>query len=133
VANDFRPLWEVFTETGATDWLTDDVKAQYREVWRAGLDGALNYYRASPLRPPTSDDQAVMEIRWPPETLTVGVPTLVVWAEGDTALLPGLLEGLEAFVPHMRVVRVPDATHWIVHERPALLAREIQKELERDA
>jgi pimeloyl-ACP methyl ester carboxylesterase len=138
VANDFRLLWAAFTEMGAIDsrhpgggWLTEDVKTQYREVWRAGVDSALNYYRASPLRPPTPEDQSVMEIRLPPEIVIINVPTLVVWAEADTALLPGLLIGLEAFVPRMRMVRVPDATHWIVHERPALLAAEIERELER--
>jgi pimeloyl-ACP methyl ester carboxylesterase len=26
----------------------------------------------------------------------------------------------------MRVMRVPDASHWIVHEQPALVAREIE-------
>ena len=135
-ANDFGRLWLSFTRMGATDarhpgggWLTDEVKARYREVWRAGLEGALNYYRASPLRPPTANDQAVMTIQIPSESVTVQVSTLVVWAEADAALLPGLLDGLEAFVPRMRVVRVPLATHWIVHERPELLVREIDREL----
>lgn len=139
VESDFRRLWAVFTRMGAADpqhpgggWLSDHVKAQYREVWRAGLEGALNYYRASPLRPPTPGDQAVFEARWSPASMTVKVPTLVVWAEADSALLPGLLDGLEAFVPHLRVVRVPGATHWIVHERPELLAREIEMVLDRD-
>ena len=53
------------------------------------------------------------------------MPTLVIWGEGDIALLPSLLDGLEAFVPNLRIVRVPGATHWIVHEQPALVAREI--------
>jgi pimeloyl-ACP methyl ester carboxylesterase len=52
---DFRRMWEFFSSMGAVDgphaWRTDAVKAQYREVWRAGLTGPLNYYRASPLRP----------------------------------------------------------------------------------
>ena len=33
-------------------WLTDAVRDHYRAVWRAGLPGGCNYYRASPLRPP---------------------------------------------------------------------------------
>jgi len=37
-----------------------------------------------------------------------------------------LLDGLEAFVPNMRLTRVPGATHWIVHEQPDLVAREIE-------
>ena len=58
------------------------------------------------------------------------VPTLVIWGEADVALLPALLDGLEAYVPRMRLVRVPGATHWIVHEQPALVAREIEAALQ---
>ena len=59
------------------------------------------------------------------------MPTLVIWAEDDIALPVALLDGLEAFVPDLRLVRVPGATHWIVHERPALVAAEIERELAR--
>lgn len=134
--DDFARLWPFFTNMGAADasapgggWLTEEVRDKYREVWRAGLRGGCNSYRASPLRPPTKSDTAVMSIRFAPEAVTVRVPTLVVWGEGDTALSVALLEGLEAFVPSMRLLRVTDATHWIVHERPELVAAEIEREL----
>jgi hypothetical protein len=39
-------------------WLTEAVREQYREVWSAGLRGGCNYYRASPLRPPTARDSS---------------------------------------------------------------------------
>ncbi|WP_029525981.1 alpha/beta fold hydrolase [Polaromonas glacialis] len=124
--DDFRRLWEFFSSMGAVDgphaWLTDAVKAQYREVWRAGLSGPLNYYRASPLRPPRPGpphhDPAAAAVMIAPEKLKVNVPTLVVWAMDDTALPPALLDGLEDFVPRMRLHRVEGATHWIVHEQP---------------
>jgi len=136
LVDDFARLWRMFERAGATDaerpggaWLTGAAKAQYRAVWSAGLEGPLNYYRASPLRPPTPDDQAVMALQLPAESVSVHVPTLVIWAEADEALLPSLLDGLDAYVPRMRLVRVPGATHWIVHERPQLLATEIEREL----
>ena len=125
--DDFARLWPFFRPAGATgaDWLTDAVKDQYRTVWRQGLTGALNYYRASPLRPPTADDASVMKLQFAPEFVTVRVPTLVIWAEADTALPTTLLDGLQAFVPIMTLVRIPDATHWVIHEQPARIAREI--------
>jgi len=136
--NDFARLWPSLTDMGAADashpgggWLTEAVKEQYRAVWRAGLTGALNYYRASPLRPPTAPDSPVMSLSFPPEFVTVNVPTHVIWAEADVALPPGLLDGLEAFVPQLTLTRVPDATHWIVHERPKLIASEIEAALAR--
>ena len=134
--NDFARLWPFFTNMGAADpahpgggWLTEAVRERYRAVWHAGLTGGCNYYRASPLRPPTGDDAALFKIEFPAELVTVKVPTLVVWAEEDIALPVGLLDGLEAWVPSLRVVRVPRATHWIVHERPQEVIAEIEREL----
>ncbi len=130
-ADDFKRLWRLFTGMGAAAWLTEDVRAQYRAVWQRGLRGPINYYRASPMAPPTADDASVMQLAFPPEFVTVKVPTLVLWGEQDKALLPGLLDGLEAFVPDLRLVRIPDATHWVVHEQPDLVAREIAAMLAR--
>jgi len=134
--NDFARLWPFFTNMGAADparpgggWLTEAVREQYREVWAAGLRGGCNYYRASPLRPPTAGDAIVMTIRFAPEAVTVRVPTLVIWAEDDIALPASLLDGLDAFVPRMRLVRLAGATHWVIHERPARIAAEIEREL----
>ena len=134
--NDFARLWPFFTNMGAADpgrpgggWLTDAVRQQYREVWTAGLRGGCNYYRATPLRPPTPADSRVMTIRFAPEAVTVRVPTLVIWAEDDIALPRSLLDGLDAFVPQMRLVRLPGATHWVIHEQPATVAAEIEREL----
>jgi epoxide hydrolase 4 len=132
--NDFARLWPFLTGWAGGDpnrigWLTEEVRAQYRAVWRAGLVGPCHYYAASPLRPPQGPDSPVMQIALPPEAVTVRLPTTVVWAEDDTALLPVLLDGLDAFVPQLRLVRVPGATHWIVHEQPARVAAEIDAAL----
>ena len=134
--NDFARMWPMLTNMGAADasregggWLTEAVRAQYRAVWSAGLTGGCNYYRASPLHPPTPEDSSVMEIVFEPDFVTVKVPTHVVWAEDDIALPASLLDGLEAFVPNLRLVRVPGATHWIVHERPTLIAAQIETSL----
>jgi pimeloyl-ACP methyl ester carboxylesterase len=120
-ADDYARLWRFFTQMGAS-WLDEPMRARYREVWRHGLTGALNYYRASPLRPPTTQDPAASKVSFEPAFVTVRVPTHVIWGEADIALPPVMLDGLEAFVPDLTVQRVPGATHWIVHEQPALIA-----------
>lgn len=134
--NDYARMWPMFERMGAADagrpgggWLTPALRDQYRAIWGAGLTGGCNYYRASPLRPPTAPDSPVMRIEFAPEFLTVRRPTLVIWAEEDLALPKSLVEGLEAFVPDLRLVRVPGATHWIIHERPELVAAEIDRHL----
>ncbi len=123
---DFARLWPFF---GGAAWLTETVREQYRAAWHnggRGLTGPLNYYRASPLRPPAGADDALHTLTLPDDAVTVRVPTTVLWGEGDQALLPGLLDGLERWVPDLRVQRVPAATHWIVHEQPALVAEVIR-------
>ncbi len=118
----YRRLWGFFTHWGGAPWLTEPLRQQYREVWDASLTGGLNYYRASPLRPPRPEDPAASKITLPREMLTVNLPTLVLWGMKDVALLPSLVEGLEEYVPDLTLERIDDASHWIVHEQPQLVA-----------
>lgn len=106
-------------------WLTPAVKAQYREVWQHGLQGGLNYYRASPLRPATATDPGACAVQIAPQALRIEVPTLVLWAQEDVALLPGLTEGLGLHVPNLKLVPIAQATHWLVHEQPQRVSAEI--------
>lgn len=102
-------------------WLDAPLKQQYLDLWSQGLTGPLNYYRASPMRPPTAGDAAVLGLSFAPELVTVKLPTLVIWGEEDRALPLNLLSGLRQFVPQLDERRVPGASHWIVHERPGLV------------
>lgn len=113
-------------------WMSEALRTQYRAVWTgdgsrpgAGLTGGLNYYRASPLRPPREGDAAADKVQLPPEAFTIHVPTLVLWAMQDSALLPGLLDGLERWVPQLQLERIDGATHWVVHEQPNRIAQHI--------
>lgn len=128
--DDFRRVWTFFLRMKAGPegfgWLTDEVKERYREVWRAGLTGACNLYRVTPLKPAIPGQSAPEIPVLPRERLTVDVPTLVLWALDDAALLPGLLQGLDDYVANLRIRKVEGATHWIVHERPAFVADEIE-------
>ena len=120
-------------------WMTDALRAQYRAVWTgdgsrpgAGLTGGLNYYRVSPLRPAREGDAAAAGVELPPEAFTVKLPTLVLWAMQDSALLPELLSGLQRWVPQMQLERIERATHWVVHDQPARVAASIQRFLGND-
>jgi pimeloyl-ACP methyl ester carboxylesterase len=107
------------------------------EAWRAelvaawsqpgALTGGLNYYRASPLYPATAGDPGAKKLQLEPKDFMARVPTLVLWGDRDTALLTGLLDGLGQCVPDLKLVRVADASHWIVHEKPELVCSEIEK------
>ncbi|MDO9166700.1 MAG: alpha/beta fold hydrolase [Rhodoferax sp.] len=128
--DDYRRLWEFLTNTFGSHpatWLTEEVKTQYRKVWNAGLTGGCNLYRASPLRPPRAQDPAAAAVDLPRHMLTVVLPTLVIWALDDIALPPALIEGLDAYVERLTVQTIPDATHWVVHEKPQLVAQFLQQ------
>jgi pimeloyl-ACP methyl ester carboxylesterase len=124
-ADGYRRLLDFFTHWGSAPWLTEDMKAKYRAVWDSSLTGGLNYYRASPLRPARAGDAAVAQLALPREMLTVDLPTLVLWGMQDPALLPELVEGLDEYVPQLILHRVADASHWIVHEQPQLVAQRL--------
>lgn len=129
-ADDYARLFAMFTMMKAGPdgfgWLTDEVKNRYREVWGMGLTGACNLYRVTPMKPPLPGRSVDDIPTLPRERLTVTSPTLVLWALDDAALLPGLLEGLEDYVPKLEVRKVPNATHWIIHEQPQFVAQEIE-------
>ncbi len=132
VEDDHRRLWALFegmgATTGARAWLTEDLREHYRAVWRLGLHGPCAYYAASPLKPPGPGDAPLTV----PEALQrTPVPTQLLWGLGDTALLPGLLEGIEAHVPNLELHRLAEATHWIVHEQPQRVAALIEAFLAR--
>ena len=39
--------------------------------------------------------------------------------------MKALIDGLAAFVPKMKLVRLPGASHWVIHEQPVRVAAEI--------
>lgn len=104
-------------------WFTAELREKYHACWARGLTGGVNYYRASPLHPPTEDNPGPLKLDLKPGDFRVTVPTLVIWGENDMALPKSLAEGLETVVPDLRLERVPDGTHWVIHEQPALVNR----------
>ena len=133
--DNFKYLQEAFTG-GQSGWIPDDAMLKrYISAWSQpdALTGGLNYYRISPLHPPTSDEESAVikqVAEAPREMFTVKVPTLVIWGEMDAALLPGNLDGLDRYVDHLRVERIPDGSHWVVHEQPDRINRLIRSFIE---
>ncbi|HKW99853.1 MAG TPA: alpha/beta hydrolase [Bryobacteraceae bacterium] len=104
--------------------LNEEDRKQYLAAWNqpGGLTGGLNYYRAAQLRSPVSG--ASGQGAQPPAVAPLApitTPTLVIWGEKDTALLTGNLDGLDQQVKTLTIKRVPDGSHWVVHEKPGLV------------
>lgn len=116
------------TSTPDDAWFDATTEARYQRAWSqpGALTGGLNYYRASPLFPPTARERGPLDIVVDPEACGVDVPTLVLWGERDPFLLTGCLDGLEQHVPRLTVLRAPGASHWIVHEQPDWVVASLQ-------
>lgn len=88
----------------------DEIRLYKEALARPGaLTAAVNYYRAALRFPPRARGRA-----WPE-----GLKTLLVWGTRDRYLGPGLLEGLDRWVPNLTVERIPDASHWVQADAPA--------------
>jgi pimeloyl-ACP methyl ester carboxylesterase len=126
--HDFKVLDDFFLTMARADapWYTTERAARYHEVWRRGLTGAVNYYRASPLFPPTPGEPGPAALDLKAADFRVRVPTLVLWGEADFALPVALLDGLDAVVDDLAIETMPRATHWIAHEEPDAVAERIR-------
>jgi pimeloyl-ACP methyl ester carboxylesterase len=114
-ADDYARLATVlFAAASHPDTFSADDQTAYRVAWSqpGALTGLLNYYRANALSALAEARAALPPIR---------VPTLVLWGEQDRALLAGNLNGLEAVGTQVKVQRIPQGTHWVVHEEGALI------------
>ncbi|NYT40814.1 alpha/beta hydrolase [Sphingomonas sp. R-74633] len=102
-------------------------KPAYLAEW--GQPGAmtamLNWYRASAILVPGPEETPArpvwLDAPFPPITQ----PTLVIWAMQDSALLPSQLDGLEALVPDLTLVRIASAGHFVPWQKPELVTEAI--------
>jgi pimeloyl-ACP methyl ester carboxylesterase len=136
--DNYALLMDALTSESYSKWkMSDETREKYLASWSqpGALTGGLNYYRISPLYPPKSKkDKERLKgiIDLPVETFQVRVPTLVIWGELDHALLAGNLNGLDEYVADLTIKRIPDATHWVVHEQPNLVNSTIREFLDRN-
>lgn len=62
----------------------------------------------------------------------IGCPVQVIWGLKDTALGAELASPPPRLVPHVEVLRLPDATHWVQHDQPQTVNRLLLGFLEAD-
>lgn len=122
-ADNFRRLEGMIVDWRGGDgahFFDEATRTHYHEAWSqpGALSGGLNYYRASPMHPPTADSPGPAALALNREAFTVSRPTLVIWGERDHALLPALLDGLDELVTDLRIERIAEGSHWVVHEFP---------------
>jgi pimeloyl-ACP methyl ester carboxylesterase len=113
--------------------LSETQRKAYEDVWAqpGAVNGMLQYYRAMPQLAPsekvTAADNgpvvAATHMRTP--NIRITCPTLILWGEQDQAFVKENIDGVENYVPDVRVKRFPDASHWLQHELPKEVNLEI--------
>jgi pimeloyl-ACP methyl ester carboxylesterase len=105
---------------------TVEDRAAYIEAWSqpGALTGSVNYYRATVI-PKVSDEKGAEREEAGKTKGIIKVPTLVIWGEEDVALVLSLLDGLDDYVPDLKVIRIPGATHWVQNDAPDLVNKYI--------
>jgi pimeloyl-ACP methyl ester carboxylesterase len=106
----FRTAW-LGTAARAGALTAPDIQ-RYIEAWsQPGAPTAtINYYRALIRQSPRRAEARIGVVR---------APTLVIFGERDRYLSKQLAEPDRADVPNLeRVVRLPDASHWVHHDEP---------------
>lgn len=110
--NDFALWTRVLTDSVPEGTFDEADLDRYRNAWgrQRAARSMVNWYRAVPRYP-----------RLPPRE-SVEAPTLIVWGERDEALVPDLAPRSLSYCVDRRLERVPDAGHFVTHERPEEVA-----------
>jgi pimeloyl-ACP methyl ester carboxylesterase len=74
-----------------------------------GLKGPIDYYRAAIRQTPKRARE---------QFLPIAAKVLVIWGEQDRFLSREMATPDPVLVPDVRVVRLPDASHWVQHDEP---------------
>ncbi|TFG13382.1 MAG: alpha/beta hydrolase [Promethearchaeota archaeon] len=82
---------------------------KYVEAWSqsGAIQAGLHYYRASVKDAFTSSWDG-----------TIKVPTLVIHGMNDIALTPKILNGLEDYIKELKIVKIENASHWVMIDAP---------------
>lgn len=116
---DFASMRRMMKRTALPGTFSDADLNRYAEAWRqpGALSAMIDWYRQI--------GRGALRGRSPVGLPEVTRPTLMLWGERDMALGVELAEDSRAWATDLRLVRYPDATHWLQHEKAEDVNREI--------
>lgn len=88
---------------------TEEKIAEYKKSWREpdALTSMINYYRAN----------VISRLINPSPDAKIKVPTLFIYGEKDTAILPETVRGIGRMIDApFSEIRIPDSGHWVQQE-----------------
>lgn len=108
---DYQNLWRLVKSSGLPDTFPASDFTYYRQAWSqpGALPAMLGWYRAIFWQ--TARRSA-------PRLGRIIVPTLMLWGERDIALGVETAEESLSYLADGKLIRFPDATHWIHRDKP---------------
>ncbi len=119
-----RTLENLYKEAKPGAYTAEDIaRSEAALMGPDGLRGPINYYRAVLRQSPR---------RARAQFKPIPAPTLIIWGEQDRYLMAKMADPDPRLVPDVRVVRLPDASHWVQHDEPervnALLVEHLRRQ-----
>jgi len=116
------PEWTVrannwqFLISAMPDNFTEEERDRYREAWNqpGAISGMINWYRAL-------IQQRGQLTRSP----KIQMPTLVLWGQQDPHISYEMAPLSVNFCENGRLVTFEDATHWVMHDKPAEVSQNL--------
>jgi pimeloyl-ACP methyl ester carboxylesterase len=104
------------TDPVRRDAFTEADIARYKEALAkpGAATAAIHYYRALFRRNPFALPRQIRPIE---------APTLLIWGEYDRYLGLDLIQGLEPWVPNLRIAAIAEASHWVQLDAPERVNR----------
>ena len=114
-ARDCRALRRVLGGSSAPPppALIEKYVAAFTRPGGGGFRAPLNFYRAA------------ARGLWPTSLRRIEAPVLVLWGEQDPYLEAAMATPPAHLAPNARVVRIPQASHWVHWEEPDIVNREL--------
>lgn len=115
--NDFYAWKYMLRETSRHGTFSDEELERYVEAWSRprAARSMLNWYRALLWNRPDRTG----------ENTKVTIPTLILWGERDVAFASGVEEKTTEVCETVELKTFPESTHWVQHEQPDRINREI--------
>lgn len=110
--NNFRLLEQGMRRSAKEGTFTDEDMLRYKHAWRqpGALKAMINWYRAA-LSGTLKLDQHI------------STPTLLIWGKQDLFLSHEMAQASIEKCEQGRLEMIPDATHWVQHEKAELVNR----------